>query len=153
MVRVGSLLDLMAMEPDSVDSKSGWTPARQLEMIFQAVVPLIRHRDAIWAGLCRELASAGIRELGWITSRVGKRTTSRPGTRGISAPSGSPDQSTGGTLSPHLKNKALYCAALLQNKDKTLLGHCGGAESLPAIQSFPEERGPSCAPRRSSWDI
>ena len=40
MIRVGSLTDMAAAAPGAVDSRSGMTPAEQLDAIFQAVAPL-----------------------------------------------------------------------------------------------------------------
>ena len=55
MVRVGSLLDLELMTPEEAENKSGKTPRQQLNMIYDAVRPLIRMRDAIYFRLMEEL--------------------------------------------------------------------------------------------------
>lgn len=41
MVRVGSLLDLAAVSPNSVDSKSGMNPCQQLKAIYDTVPGLV----------------------------------------------------------------------------------------------------------------
>ena len=56
MIRVGSLFDLMGVDPERRDSRSGMTPAEQLEAIYSAVRPLYREGEAVcppgdWLGL------------------------------------------------------------------------------------------------------
>ena len=51
MIRVGSLFDLMGVDPERRDSRSGMTPAEQLEAIYSAVRPLYREREAVCLGL------------------------------------------------------------------------------------------------------
>ena len=60
MVRVGSLLDLTAMLAKKIDNKSGKTPAEQLEMIFDAVHPLISLRDTIYEDIMKQMKKEGI---------------------------------------------------------------------------------------------
>jgi polyphosphate kinase len=141
MVRVGSLLDLSAMAPRSVDSKSGMTPSQQLEMIYQAVGPLIRHRDALYAELARELEHNGIRDVSWEALKGREKDFVQNWYRGNMRPLLSPQIIDRNHPFPHLKNKALYCAALLQNKSKTLLGIVGVPESLPSLLLLPEGKG------------
>ena len=63
MVRVGSLFDLSVMTPHAEDNKSGKTPAEQLNMIYEAVRPLIRLRDAIFAKVMSELSLYDVRDI------------------------------------------------------------------------------------------
>ena len=141
MVRVGSLLDLSVMEPRSVDSKSGRTPAQQLEMIYQAVGPLIRHRDAICAQLNRELEKAGVRDLSWEELKGRDKDFAQAWYRGNMRPLLAPQIIDRAHPFPHLKNKALYCAALLSGKGKPLLGIVEVPETVPAILPLPEGKG------------
>ena len=60
MVRVGSLYDLSQVTPKVRDNKSGKTPAQQLELIFQAVRPMIQYRDRIYLDLCKDLEKKGV---------------------------------------------------------------------------------------------
>lgn len=41
MVRVGSLVDMAAVSPEEVDSKSGMRPREQLKAVYEAVPGLI----------------------------------------------------------------------------------------------------------------
>ena len=51
------------MTPDTPDNKSGLTPREQLSRIYEAVRPLIRQRDAIYADVCAKLAEFGVRRV------------------------------------------------------------------------------------------
>lgn len=50
---------------------------------------------------------------------------------------------------PHLKNKALYAAALLRDGERHLLGIVGVPETAPAILNCRARQAPMCARRRS----
>ena len=63
MVRVGSLLDLALVEPEARDNKGGHTPQQQLALIYEAVGPLIRRRDSIYAQASQALAERGVRNI------------------------------------------------------------------------------------------
>ncbi len=62
-VRVGSLFDLEAWAPDDRDNKSLHTPREQLEAVFEAVRPLVKSRDKVYAKLMKKLAAHGIVEV------------------------------------------------------------------------------------------
>ena len=81
MVRVGSLFDLSIMTPEAADNKCGKTPAEQLESIYEAVRPLIRLRDAIYAKLMRSSACTTCATSPMRSCRARTRRTSRPITR------------------------------------------------------------------------
>ena len=70
MIRVGSLFDLMGVDPERRDSRSGMTPAEQLEAIYSAVRPLYREREAVCLGLERLLRRYNICRLDWASSRT-----------------------------------------------------------------------------------
>lgn len=59
MVRVGSLMDLDLLAPEETENKSGKTPRQQLNMIYDAVRPLIRMRDSIYFRLMDEAEAEG----------------------------------------------------------------------------------------------
>lgn len=46
MVRVGSLVDMAAVSPEEVDSKSGMRPREQLKAVYEAVPGLHRRSRA-----------------------------------------------------------------------------------------------------------
>ena len=55
MIRVGSLHDLDAVDPQAVDRKSGMTCRQQLDAIYAAVRPLIARKDQVCAALHKQL--------------------------------------------------------------------------------------------------
>lgn len=50
MVRVGSLVDMAAVSPEEVDSKSGMRPREQLKAVYEAVPGLIEIRASSITG-------------------------------------------------------------------------------------------------------
>ena len=55
MIRVGSLYDQTLLPKPKNDSKTGMTPAEQLDAIFSAVAPLYRKKDRIYAEVTQRL--------------------------------------------------------------------------------------------------
>ena len=60
MIRVGSLFDMAATDPKTVDSRSGMTPAQQLEKIYEAVAPLYKERDKTYGEIKKQLHPYGV---------------------------------------------------------------------------------------------
>lgn len=48
MVRVGSLVDMAAVSPEEVDSKSGMRPREQLKAVYEAVPGLIEIKGQLY---------------------------------------------------------------------------------------------------------
>ena len=59
-VRVGSLLDQMALEPPPVDDKTGWTPAQQLAAVLREADSLVDLAGAVVSRVRADLARAGV---------------------------------------------------------------------------------------------
>ncbi len=139
MVRVGSLVDLEAVLPNEVDSKSGKTPRQQLDAIYDAVRPLIRTRDAVYARLQEELAARGVEDIPYTRLDPAQRQYVQDYYRSRIHPLLAPQIIDRSHPFPHLKNKALYAAALLREKGRELLGIVELPESVPAILLLPGE--------------
>ena len=137
MVRVGSLFDLNMMAPDDIENKSGMTPAQQLDKVFDAVRPLITRRDEIYRELTAELAQLGVAELSYESLTENQRAYVHEYYKNNIRPILSPQIIDRNHPFPHLKNKDLYAAALLNHKGKTLLGVVGVPKSVPAILMMP----------------
>lgn len=137
MVRVGSLFDLNMMAPDDIENKSGMTPAQQLDKVFEAVRPLITRRDEIYRELTAELAENGVEELSYAALTESQRAYVHEFYKDNIRPILSPQIIDRNHPFPHLKNKDLYAAALLNNKGKNLLGIVGVPKSVPAILMMP----------------
>ena len=137
MVRVGSLYDLSQVTPKAKDNKSGKTPAQQLELIFQAVRPMIQYRDRIYLDLCRDLESKGVKDIPYDQLQNKDKSYIQDYYKNNIRPLLSPQIIDRSHPFPHLKNKALYAAALLREKDKELLGIVGVPDSVPPILFLP----------------
>ena len=137
MVRVGSLFDLDMIAPDDAENKSGMTPAEQLDVIFHAVRPLIARRDEIYHELTAELAEAGVSEVPYEFLTDSQRAYVHDYYKENIRPLLSPQIIDRSHPFPHLKNKALYAAALLSVRGKTLLGIVDLPKSVPPILMLP----------------
>lgn len=118
MVRVGTLIDLSIVEPDERDNKSGLTPAEQLARIYEAVPPMLRRREKAYAHIMKQLNKQGITEVD-ISELKGKEEAfvQEYFDKNI-RPLLSPQIIDRSHPFPHLKNKALYAAALLRAGEK-----------------------------------
>lgn len=141
MVRVGTLIDLSIVEPDERDNKSGLTPAAQLARIYEAVPPMLRRREKAYAHIMKQLNKQGITEVD-ISELKGKEEAfvQEYFDKNI-RPLLSPQIIDRSHPFPHLKNKALYAAALLRAGEKKILGIVGVPDALPALVYLPTEKG------------
>ena len=137
MVRVGSLFDLSIMTPEAADNKCGKTPAEQLESIYEAVRPLIRLRDAIYAKLMKELSLYDVRDIPYEELQGADKAHIQAYYQEKIRPLLAPQIIDRNHPFPHLKNKALHAAALLRDRDKTFLGIVGVPDTAPPILFLP----------------
>ena len=141
MVRVGSLLDLSMLDPEALDNKGGHTPAQQLTLIYEAVGPMIRRRDSIYESVCRALAARGVVDVPYGALKGPEKEYVKAYYRENIRPLLSPQIIDPSHPFPHLKNKALYAAALLRDGERHLLGIVGVPETAPAILELPGRPG------------
>ena len=134
MVRVGSLIDMDMLAPEEKDNKSGMTPSAQVSAICAAVAPLIERRDAIYRRLTEELDNAGVSEMGFEDLSANQKAYVQEYYKENIRPLLSPQVIDRSHPFPHLRNKALYAAALL-----TLSGKPAGKEK----QSASRDKQPS----------
>ena len=113
MVRVGTLMDMHMVAPEERENKSGMTPGEQVSAICQAVVPLYKRRDAIYRELCVELEAAGVSEVSFDALNSVQRNFVQDYYKEQIRPLLSPQVIDRSHPFPHLRNKALYAAALL----------------------------------------
>ncbi len=130
MVRVGSLIDMDMLAPDEKDNKSGMTPKQQISAICTAVEPLIRRRDDIYHALMNELDNAGVTEAGYDALTAAQKEYVQEYYKENIRPLLSPQVIDRSHPFPHLKNKALYAAALL-----TLSGKAQGKQPAAGKQA------------------
>ncbi len=122
MVRVGSLIDMDMLAPDETDNKSGMTPREQVSAICAAVRPLIERRDAIYRELMAALDNAGVTEAGFDALTSSQKAYVQDYYKENIRPLLSPQVIDRSHPFPHLKNKALYAAALLTPSGKAAGG-------------------------------
>ena len=116
MVRVGSLFDLAHMTPDDADSKTGWTPAEQLHHVYRAIPGLLAMKKQIYAAVMDELARSGVQDVLPETLDAGGLKQINRFFKTELLPILSPIVIGPNHPVPHLVNKHLYAAALLESK-------------------------------------
>ena len=141
MVRVGSLTDLMLVAPSSQENKGGFSPAEQLQRIYAAVAPLIQQRDQVYQEIMRALESHGVVDVPYKELKNGEREYVRAWYRETMRPLLTPQIIDPSHPFPHLKNKALYAAALLREGEKRRLGIVGVPDVVPPIVTLPGRPG------------
>ena len=135
MVRVGSLIDMDMLAPEEADNKSGLKPREQVSAICAAVRPLIERRDAIYKQLMDALDNAGVTEASYETLTTNQKAYLQDYYKENIRPLLSPQVIDRSHPFPHLRNKALYAAALLtlsgkeKDKDKEKEKDKGGKQS------------------------
>ena len=116
MVRVGSLFDLAHMTPDDTDSKTGWTPSEQLHHVYRAIPGLLAMKKQIYAAVMETLAQSGIQDVSLETLDAGDLKQINRFFKTELLPVLSPIVIAPNHPVPHLVNKNLYAAALLESK-------------------------------------
>lgn len=142
-VRVGSLLDLQLAAPEVLDSKGGRTPEQQLQLIYETTARLIEQRDRVYRRVNRNLVLRGIEDIPYGALQDREREYVRDYYRQNIRPLISPQIIDPSHPFPHLKNKGLYAAALLQDRvhSRQLLGIVGVPDSVPDILILPNRSG------------
>ena len=135
MVRVGSLIDMDMLAPEEKENKSGMTPKQQVSAICTAVVPLIQRRDDIYRTLMNELDNAGVTEASYDTLTAAQKVYVQDYYKENIRPLLSPQVIDRSHPFPHLKNKALYAAALLTLSGKTQGKQAGGKQVAAGKQT------------------
>ena len=116
MVRVGSLFDLARMTPNDTDNKTGWTPAEQLQKIYRAIPGLLTMKKQIYTAVMEELHSSGIADVSPEKLDAGDLKQVNRFFKTELLPVLSPILIGPNHPVPHLVNKNLYAAALLESK-------------------------------------
>ena len=138
MVRVGSLFDLARMTPHDTDNKTGCTPSEQLRHIYRAVPELLARKKQLCAAVMDELLRYGIRDVLPDAADAGELKQISRFFKTELLPVLSPILLGPNHPVPHLVNKRLYAAALLENKkgDKAA-GIVPVPDSAPPFLLFP----------------
>ena len=137
MIRVGSLFDLMNMEAESRDKRSGWTPAEQLDAIYNAVRPLYRKREEICADVERQLQVHGIYRLTYDELENNEKKYCTQYYNSSIAPIISPQIVDTHHPFPHLKNKVIHIGAWVKYKNRDMFAVIPLPEALPPVLFLP----------------
>lgn len=116
MVRVGSLFDLACMTPTDTDNKTGWTAGGQLRRIYRAVPKLLSLKEKIYKSVMKELEDNGICDIMPENLSSDNKKKINRFFKAEMLPFLSPVLIGANHPVPHIVNKNLYTAALLQNK-------------------------------------
>ena len=107
MVRVGSLVDMAAVSPEEVDSKSGMRPREQLKAVYEAVPGLIEIKGQLYNRVSGLLAQEGIVDLTYDQLTQEERAQVKDYFHSVVLPILSPQIVGQRHPTPHLDNKAL----------------------------------------------
>ena len=141
MIRVGSLFDLMGVEPGRRDSRSGMTPEEQLHAIYDAVRPLYREREAVCLGLERLLRRYDICRLEWKELSGSEKKYCQRYFHSEVEPIISPQIVDTHHPFPHLKNNVLHIGAWVKYRSRDVFGVIPMPEALPGVLFLPCDEG------------
>lgn len=140
MVRVGSLFDISAVAPDTVDNKSGMTPAEQLDSIYRVIPGLIERKKQIYESVCAELEKQGIVDLPYEALKNDEKKFIEKYYVDNILPVLSPQIVDSHHPTPLLQNKQLYVVSLLKNGDgDKSIAFLPVPDLLPQLVALPTE--------------
>ena len=116
MVRVGSLFDLQRACPNDIDKRSGMSPSQQLDRIYAAIPGLMELKKQIYTEVCQALRAQGLEDLRCCDLSGSEQKFIKQYFKTNILPIISPIIIGSHHPVPHLENKGLYLAALLQDK-------------------------------------
>lgn len=137
MIRVGSLFDLMNVDADSRDKRSGWTPEEQLDAIYAAVRPLYQKREKICAVLERQLRSHGVSRLSYSELENSEQKYCNQYFKTSVAPILSPQIVDAHHPFPHLRNKVMHVGAWVKYKARDMFAVIPVPDALPPVLFLP----------------
>ena len=140
MIRVGSLTDMAALEPNRRDTKSGLTAGEQLSRIYAAVEPLYARRDAVFRDVDARLAQEDLCRTSMDELDSSERKYIKQYFNTMIAPVLSPQVVDSHHPFPHLEGKVLHIAVLLSHKKNERLGLIPVPASLPPITFLPNDK-------------
>jgi polyphosphate kinase len=137
MVRVGSLCDLEDEHGNAIDNKSGLTPGGQLEAVYNAVRPLYAKRDEVYSEIRDGIRQHGICSLDIAELTVEEKKFVKNYFKLEVLPVMSPQIVGSHHPFPHLSNKALHVAAMLQRKNSSMIGIAALPDTVPEVLFLP----------------
>ncbi len=137
MIRVGSLVDLAAVDDKKVDSKSGMTPSGQLDAIYEAVAPLYKACDKVYTDIKKQLVPYGISSLGMKDLEQQEKKYVKKYFKEQVLPVLSPQIVDANHPFPHLLNKEIYAVACLKYENRSMWGIVPVPTFLPEVLYLP----------------
>ena len=138
MIRVGSIHDLALARENHVDSKSGLTPAQQLQAICRMMPGLYKQRDKTVAQLETRLRACNICSLTPDELDGKEKKQVEHWFRDYVCPVLSPMVVDGHHPFPHLPSKSLNIVLILRREGEKRLGIIPIPKSLPLFYQLPE---------------
>ena len=137
MIRVGSLFDLSALDEKMTDNKSGMTPGEQLERIFEAVRPLLKKRDRLFAEVEKRLREHDIYRLEFSELEKNERKSVHRYFEASVRPLLSPQIIDTHHPFPHLANNIIHIGVMLRHKKRETFGVIPLPAAVPAVFYLP----------------
>lgn len=122
MIRVGSLYDMAAADDKKQDIRSGMTPTKQLNAIYQAVAPLYKERDKTYSEIKKQLKPYGVCGLDFKELEQQEKKYVKKYFKEQVLPVLSPQIVDANHPFPHLLNKEIYVVANLKLEGRIMLG-------------------------------
>jgi polyphosphate kinase len=122
MIRVGSLTDYMLFAPEYFDNKTGMTAEQQLEAIFKQTTSLYALRDRYFFTVIEVLSQFGIKHLKMRDLTQSERKKIEKQFIWDIMPLLSPQIIDSRHPFPHIDNKQLHIAVVLEYKNKSSFG-------------------------------
>lgn len=139
MVRVGSLFDIARISPEEIDNKTGLTAAQQLHRIYCTVPGLLTMKTEIFQAVTEQLRRSGIEDLTMEQMEGPESKLCNRFFKDEVLPILSPILIGPHHPVPHLINKALYAAAMLEDKKgRKAVGIVPMPETLPPYVVMPD---------------
>ncbi len=139
MIRVGSIYDMTLSKESHVDSKSGLTPAEQLQAIFQTVPALYKQRDKAFSHLDKRLRACNICCLRPDELDGQERKQAERWLRDVIFPMLSPMVINSHHPFPHLPSKSLSVALILRREEERCFALIPLPKRLPTFFQLKEQ--------------
>ena len=133
MIRVGSLFDMMNVRKDRIDGRSGMSPEKQLQCIFEAVRPLYGKRDRLFGEVEEQLRLYDICQLDHDELEPGEKKQVKRYYKEAIEPVLSPQIVDIQHPFPHLVNKVIHIGVMLRYKKREIFGVVPIPAMLPEI--------------------
>lgn len=136
MIRVGSLYDLSIINEKHIDNKSGMNVQEQLMQVFKAVAPMYQKKDQAVLYMDRLLCARGIERLKFDELKDSEKKYIDRYFKTDIQPILVPQVIDAHHPFPHIENKSLHIAVMLNSKEDTKFGIIPVPKTLPRIVIF-----------------